>query len=254
MDLSNLPQYLMAVLGIGLVIFVHEAGHFLAARWCKVRVHVFSLGFGPRLFGWRRGHTTYQIAAIPLGGYVRMAGDEGAAQGRAPEPWELQAKSVPQRFLIYSGGVLMNVAFGILVFPALYLAGIPSIEPVIGAVEGGSPAWMAGVEPGTRVLEVNGREIYDLDMLPQEVAYNGDAPVELVVVAPGAQAPSTLVLEPEKDERQGIYSIGRVGPTHAQGHPLGIAPDGAAAAAGLRDGDHLLGVVGQPAELAPERQ
>ena len=84
MDSINLLYAAQMAFGIGLVIFVHEAGHFIAARLCGVRVEVFSLGFGPRLFGWRRGSTYYQIALLPLGGYCKMAGEEPQEEGQAP--------------------------------------------------------------------------------------------------------------------------------------------------------------------------
>jgi regulator of sigma E protease len=103
--LSNVGNIVLVVLGIGGVIFVHECGHFFMARWCGVRVDVFSLGFGPRLLGFRRGATSYQLALLPIGGFVKMAGEEGT-EGRGPAPDELPAKSVGQRFLIYSGGVM----------------------------------------------------------------------------------------------------------------------------------------------------
>lgn len=254
MDLSNIPQYLQVILGIGLVIFVHESGHYLAARWCKVRVHVFSLGFGPRLFGWKRGHTTYQVAAIPLGGYVRMAGDESMGSDGPPEPWELGAKSVPQRFLIYSGGVLMNVLFGIVVFPILFLAGIPSFEPTVGQVQPGTPVWYAGLEPGSRVLGVNDREIYDITQIGPEVAYGGSEEAQLRYVPPGSEEVRTLRLEPEYNSLMGLYSIGQITPALAEGYPLMVEPGGPAERAGLVTGDHLLGVVGASQELSPARQ
>jgi regulator of sigma E protease len=254
MDLSNIPQYLQVVLGIGLVIFVHESGHYLAARWCKVRVHVFSLGFGPRLFGWKRGHTTYQVAAIPLGGYVRMAGDESMGSDGPPEPWELGAKSVPQRFLIYAGGVLMNVLFGIVVFPILVLAGIPSFQPTVGEVQPGTPVWYAGLEPGSRVLEVNDREIYDITQVGPEIAYGGSDEVQLRVTPPGSDEVRTLRLEPQYDPLMGIYSIGQITPALAEGYPLVVQPGSAAEQAGIVTGDRLLGVVGASTELAPARQ
>jgi regulator of sigma E protease len=120
-------RWIQVAVGIGLVIFVHEFGHFVAARWCKVRVECFSLGFGPRLFGWRRGTTLYQIAAVPLGGYVKMAGEEHA--GGPIQPDDLRAKSVGQRFFIFSGGVLMNVVFGLVVFPIVLFYGVPFSAP-----------------------------------------------------------------------------------------------------------------------------
>jgi regulator of sigma E protease len=98
-------------------------------------------GFGPKLFGWRRGPTLYQIAAVPLGGYVKMAGEEGDSS--VPGPGDLRSKSVPQRFFIFSGGVLMNVAFALVVFPIVLMSGVPFASPVIGA------AVPAG-RPGTR--------------------------------------------------------------------------------------------------------
>jgi len=113
MNWLEIWRYAQVALGIGLVIFVHESGHFIAARLCRVRVDVFSLGFGPRIFGWKRRGTQYQLALVPLGGYVKMAGEEPSDSGRAPAPDELPSKSVGQRFFIYSGGVLMNVAFGL---------------------------------------------------------------------------------------------------------------------------------------------
>jgi regulator of sigma E protease len=252
MDLLSLWRILQVVLGIGLVIFVHEAGHFFAARLCKVRVHVFSLGFGPKLFGWRRGDTDYQVAAVPLGGYVRMAGEESHYSGRPAEPYELGAKTVGQRFFIYSAGVLMNVAFGLVVFPILFTVGIPSIEPIIGQVEPGSPCWSAGLERGSRILEVNGEAIYDLDQLAPEVAYGGTGPVRLLVLPPGADTPSALSIKPTFDETYDIYSIGQIAPAWSAGLPLVVARGSAAERAGVRAGDRLLGVPGSNPGLTPD--
>ncbi|MEM8712326.1 MAG: site-2 protease family protein, partial [Planctomycetota bacterium] len=107
---------LLVVFGIGLVIFVHELGHFMAARWCGARVEVFSLGFGPRLFGWKRGDTMFQVAVVPLGGFVKVAGEyfDGTTD---KEPGTLSSLNVPQRFLYYSGGVIMNMLFALVAMP-----------------------------------------------------------------------------------------------------------------------------------------
>ena len=132
-QLTDVFRVLQVLLGIGLVIFVHEAGHFIAARLCRVRVDVFSIGFGPALFRWKRGDTTYQLSALPLGGYVRMAGEDAYLEpDRKAQAGELGSKTVGQRFFIYSGGVLMNLAFGFVVFPVLFLVGVP-FTPVTGA-------------------------------------------------------------------------------------------------------------------------
>ena len=193
--MSEIFRTLAMVFGIGLVIFVHEFGHFLAARLCKVRVDVFSLGFGPRLLAWRRGATLYQLALLPIGGYVRMAGEE-REDGRAPASHELQGKSVGQRFLIYSGGVLMNVVFALIVFPIVLAVGVPMTEPVVGSVDPGGPAWQAGVQPGSRVLAVNGRNVISFEHIGPEVALGSSESTTLKLLEHGGQEPRTLEMAP----------------------------------------------------------
>ncbi len=251
--LLNIYRWALVAFGIGLVIFVHELGHFLAARWCKVRVETFSLGFGPKILGWKRGPTTYQIAAVPLGGYVKMAGEEGTADGRAPQADELPGKSVGQRFLIYSGGVLMNVAFALVVFPIILTVGVPFSEPVVGATTPGSPAWHAGLQPGTRVESVNGNVVYSFMNVPNEVALGSPEETVLVVRDPGATSPRTLRLVPQWSEALGAYSIG-VNPAADPGGAIAVVKDSPAAAAGLQDGDRLVDVAGtNPALTLDER-
>jgi len=211
LDLENLWRISQAVFGIGLVIFVHEAGHFIAARLCNVRVEVFSLGFGPRLFGWRRGATLYQVALVPLGGFVKMAGEEpggprSSATDRAHGD-ELNEKSVGQRFFIYSGGVIMNVLFGLVVFPLVFFAGLPVVSPVVEAIEG-TPTWHARVPDGSKVLSINGNDVFDFLHIPTEVALAGSRTTELEILEPGAEAPRVVELEPEYSEATGIYQVG----------------------------------------------
>ncbi len=247
--LLNIYRWALVAFGIGLVIFVHELGHFLAARWCKVRVETFSLGFGPRLLGWKRGPTTYQIAAVPLGGYVKMAGEEGSVDGAPPASDELPAKSVGQRFFIYSGGVLMNVAFALVVFPIILAIGVPFSEPVIGAATPGSPAWQAGVQPGTRVVSVNGNSVYSFANIPTEVALGSPEEALLVVRDPGAATTRTLKLVPQWNDVIGAYSIG-VNPAADARGAIAVEKGSPAEAAGLRDGDALVDVAGTSAALS----
>ncbi|MEL6714582.1 MAG: site-2 protease family protein, partial [Planctomycetota bacterium] len=215
MSLSELFFVVQVVLGIGLVIFVHELGHFLAARWCGARVEVFSLGFGPRLFGWRRGGTMFQVAAVPLGGYVRVAGEYG--DGAEAEPGTLLSLNVPQRFLYYSGGVIMNVLFALVVLPLVMFAGYPSAAPIIGSPTPGQPAWAAGVPAGSRVVEVAGEEILDFQRLVTAIAVNGKDPISVVVQPPGEDsALQTFELIPAYDPEVGVYRIGL---------PRGFDPD-----------------------------
>lgn len=247
MNLTDFAYILQVVLGIGLVIFVHELGHFMAARWCGVRVEVFSLGFGPKLFGWRRGDTLFQVAAVPLGGYVKVAGEyfDGS---KDREPGTLSSLNVPQRFLYYSGGVIMNVVFALVVMPLVMFAGMPAVMPVIGAPTPGMPAWEAGLPAGARILEVGGQPVEDFVQLYTAVAVNGKGDVELKYVEPGASEPRTVTLTPEYNEDTGVYQVGL---------PQGVDPDvrlrvipgSPAAKAGLTEQDRLFAVVGQPSVL-----
>src|SRR6187549_158282 len=170
MDFESILRIVQVTLGIGLVIFVHELGHFLAARLNGVRVEVFSIGMGPRILGWARRGTRYQLALVPIGGYVRMAGEERRTDGLPPAPDDLSSKSVGARFFIYSGGVLMNLLFGLVVFPIVFYFGVPLPKPVLGDPLPGGPAWLANIKGGTEVLEVNGEDVFDFTHIPTSIA------------------------------------------------------------------------------------
>lgn len=248
MPLDSILRSVQMVLGIGLVIFVHEFGHFLAARLCKVRVDVFSLGFGPKLFGFRRGDTLYQIAMLPIGGYVRMAGEERESEGDVPRHDELRAKSVGARFFIYSGGVLMNMVFAVVVLPLVLFTGVPFNDPLIGGVTPGGVAWQAGLEPGTRVLEFNGSKVTSFESILQEAALASEGPMEMLVQRPGEAQPSRLTVEPSYDEAMGLATLG-IQPSYDLGSPIVIKPEGAAAAAGLTENDRIVSCGGALPEL-----
>lgn len=250
MTLQDLLSVLLVPLGIGLVIFVHELGHFMAARWCGARVEVFSLGFGAKLFGWRRGDTLFQVAAIPLGGYVKVAGEYH--DGTAPrEPGTLSSLNVPQRFLYYSGGVIMNVIFALVVLPLVMFAGLPAESPIIGTPTAGMPAWAAGLPPGSRIVSVNGEEIVDFQHLVTAVAVNGKEPLDVVAESDGVQAAYKIV--PEYNEEDGIYRIGVPFGLDPSGQ-IRVRDDSAAAEAGLREGDRLIAVEGATDGMTLERQ
>jgi len=243
MDFSQILIYAQVAFGIGLVIFVHELGHFLAARLCGVRVEVFSLGFGPRVLGWTRGATTYQLALLPLGGFVRMAGEDRRIPPYPLEPDELGAQSVGRRFLIFSGGVFMNVLFGLVVFPIVLFHGVPFAEPVVGRALPGGPAWQAGIEPGTRVLEVNGHPIVGFHYIANEVALGSPEGARLLVQEPGRSAPREIVVVPRYDETVGFNRL-EIAPALDPELRLEVRKGSAAERAGLRPGDRLVGVEG----------
>jgi regulator of sigma E protease len=250
--MPDLLPTLQTILGIGLVIFVHELGHFLAARWCGVRVLTFSLGFGPALVSWRRGGTQYQIAAVPLGGFVQMAGEGQPPADRSELPADhLQAKSVGQRFLIYSGGVLMNLAFGLVVFPLVFLNGVRFLEPRLGSPVPGGPAWAAELPAGATVLEANGERVIEFSQIELSAALGGGRPVDLLWRPPEGGEPRLSRLEPVKNLSAGFFSLG-VRPGLDPTGKLFVFPGSPAEAAGLRTGERLLELVsiGERAPLA----
>ena len=131
--MMELLSILVVAMGIGMLIFIHEGGHYICARLIGVRVQVFSLGFGPRLFGFRRGDTDYRLSAVPLGGYVRVAGEDYLQRDHLP-PDHLHAKGLAARSLFFSGGVVMNLLFGLVAFIVVFHSGVQFIAPEVGGV------------------------------------------------------------------------------------------------------------------------
>ncbi|MFH1259524.1 MAG: RIP metalloprotease RseP [Elusimicrobiota bacterium] len=152
--------WLIVVVTFGLVIFIHELGHFLVARKLGVKVEKFSLGFGPEIFGWTRGHTRYSLAAFPLGGFVKMAGED--MDDLKGEPGEFFSQAWHKRILIVLAGPVMNCLLAIFLFSAvLYFWGSskPNPEPIIGQVIKGDLAEKAGFQAGDRISFINNQKI-----------------------------------------------------------------------------------------------
>lgn len=148
------------VILLGILIFVHELGHFLVARWCGVRVEVFSLGFGKKILKYKKGDTLYCVSMIPLGGYVKMFGEQSDAE--IPEdqkPVSFTHKSVWQRIAIVLAGPLMNFFFAILVFAFIAQIGEEARAPVVAEVSANSAAALSGFQAGDRIIDVNGEKI-----------------------------------------------------------------------------------------------
>jgi len=164
--LSSGWSIVLVVLGLGLIIFLHELGHFLMAKKNKVRVEIFSLGFGQAIFKFRRGETEYRIAWLPLGGYVKMAG-ETMLDERKGEPFELTSKTPWQRFQIFVAGAVMNLIIAFPIAILSYVIGKCEVPNEIGRP--GLAEVKAGIQPGDVILEVGGRKIDSLEKLRVEM-------------------------------------------------------------------------------------
>ena len=164
-SLSSIQHVLIVALGLGLVIFFHELGHFAVAKWCNVYVERFSIGFGPVLLSWKWGETEYALSAIPFGGYVKMLGQDDADPSQMTsveleqDPRSYNAKNVPQRMAIISAGVIMNILTGVLFFAFAFGVGVQVPPSEVGLVLVGKPAWKAGLQEGDRITRINGRDV-----------------------------------------------------------------------------------------------
>jgi regulator of sigma E protease len=230
---------------LGVLVFVHELGHFLAARRLGVRVLTFSLGFGPKLLKFTRGDTEYCVSAIPLGGYVKMAG-ENPDDPRSGRPDEFLSKTKWQRFQILIMGPAMNVLLAVVVMAVVLAQGaeIPVYQdqpPVVGAVMPGAPAEQAGIRPGDLILSVGGDEVETWEDLFLAVGTRPARDVP-VTVARGGQT-LTVTVHPTAETR---YEIGNIG-VLPDINPIVASVIGGSAAerAGLRGGDIVLAVDGE---------
>ncbi|MEY3037518.1 MAG: metalloprotease RseP, partial [Pseudomonadota bacterium] len=160
-----LQTILATLVTLGVLVTIHEWGHYFVARLCGVKVLRFSVGFGKPL--WMRtaeDGTEYAVAAIPLGGYVRMLDEREAP---VPDHLKNQAfnnKSVLQRIAIVAAGPLVNLIFAVLAYWALFVSGVTVVKPVIGSIAPGSLAEVAGLQAGSEIVEIDGREVYRLEM------------------------------------------------------------------------------------------
>jgi regulator of sigma E protease len=230
---------------LGVLIVVHELGHFLMARRIGVRVITFSLGFGPKVVGFRRGDTEYCISAVPLGGYVKMAG-ETPDDPRTGQPDEFLSKTKWQRFQVLIMGPVMNILLAIVLMWIVLMQGaqVPAFldrAPVVGAVAAGSPAERGGVRPGDRIARVAGRTVATWEQFSMAIGTKARRDVPIDVVR-NDQA-LTMNVTPDAQTK---YEIGDIG-VFPDVHPsIGQVVAGEAAEkGGLAAGDTVISFNGQ---------
>lgn len=201
-----------------IIIFIHEAGHFLAAKRVGIRVENFSLGFGPVLFSKRRGDTVYQIRLLPFGGFVKMAGDEYESDKQNFEEWEYMGKSPGHRSQVLVAGSLSNLLLAFIMLIPVFMIGVPGYDGTkIGSFVEGLPAERSGLIVGDEVLEVNGvkcREWFNvLTNIRSSIEDNAEKPVELKVKRAGEMLIFSVMPGIFQDEEAGkqekpVYILG----------------------------------------------
>lgn len=197
---------LLVIIGIGLLIFIHELGHFLMAKKIGVRVFAFSLGFGPAIFKKQWGETEYRLSLFPLGGYVKLAG-EGPEEEKTGASWEFSSKSAGQRASVLVAGVALNAVLAFFAFIVAFQIGVPFITPEVGQVMPGWPAWDAGIQRGDKIVAVDGDKDIDFEDLFTVVALSNPATgVNLKVERDNKTFDVNVI--PRYDNENGIQRIG----------------------------------------------
>ncbi|MGB7554338.1 MAG: RIP metalloprotease RseP [Candidatus Korobacteraceae bacterium] len=243
-----MESFLIAVVSmavvLGIMILVHEFGHYAAAKWFGVRVDVFSIGFGKRLTGFRRGGTDYRISALPLGGYVKMAG-ENPLESRSGAPDEFMSHPRWQRFVIAIAGPAMNIILAVVLLTGVFMVHyeLPAYldQPaVVGWVLENSPAAKAGVEQGDRIVRIDGTQNPTWEDVLLKVAITSKGPVDVAI-----QRGNEILEKQIQPDMEGSDQYGTVG--WLPDEPITVTyleADMPAAKAGLKVGDEIVAVNG----------
>ena len=251
-------MFVLGLLALSFLVTIHELGHFIVAKWNKVRVNTFSVGFGKKLFRFKKGETEYCISAIPFGGYVAMAGEnpDSIEEGKVPSQDDFLGKSVGARAAIAFAGPFVNIAFAFILLIFLYMVGVQEPDNkslIIGFVAKNSSAEIAGIQPGDTITSINGKETQGWDDFREQIGVSLGADVMLEVHRGGEPlaikvVPQELVI-PAADSasepiKMGIGDIG-IYPRNRVIVRLPPKEGSAAQKAGIMRGDTLFEINGE---------
>ncbi len=228
--------------GLAALIFVHELGHFLVARKVGVVVEKFSLGFGPKIFSFTQGGTEYLLCWIPLGGYVKMKGEE-VGEESTDEKGSFSAAPVLDRLAIAFAGPLFNILFAIAIYYCVYLVGVPALSPIVGTVKQESPALVAGLQTGDRILAIGDEKILYWEQLQKIVHVSPGRSLDFQVERSSgsiAHVPITPISEQITDLFGDKENVGLIGITPLVRNIIYVKEGTPADRAGIQEGDILL--------------
>ena len=234
----------------GILVFLHEFGHFFMAKLVGIRVEVFSFGYGKRLFGVKKGETDYRVSLIPMGGYVRFLGEGLFEKDRPIAPDDFAAKSRPARFGVMVMGSVMNILLAVVLLAIINMGGVtvPVYQeqvPVIGWIEAGSPAAAADLRVGDEILSINGRPVRTWDEVELAVGAKPERTLAIEVRRDGSVL--TIPLRTEKRTRYEMGYAGFYGKVLTQA--VMITPGSPAEKAGIKPGDVFVSIDGEPIYL-----
>jgi regulator of sigma E protease len=244
MNIYWLPQIILGLLGLSLLVFIHELGHFLAARFCGVRVLVFSIGFGKKLFKVEKNGTIYCVSAIPFGGYVSMAGENPEHGRESPEPTDFFVQPIWKRALIAFAGPAFNIVFAYFLLTGIYMLGNPepvSDKLVVGIVEPGSAAEEAGIASGDTIFTVAGKQAEGWEKLREEMGISIGRSIALEIGT--ASGRRTVSVVPRELGELGVGTAG-LHPRHRVFVAMQPSEDSPAGMAGISLNDTILSVDG----------
>ncbi len=249
---------MLSILGfliiLGPLVVFHEFGHYIFARLFNVKAEAFSVGFGPRIFSKQWGETEWRLSAIPLGGYVKLLGEEADRELTAEEAARaLPRQAAWKRFFIFAGGPIFNFLLAALVFMAILAIGEPQMASVIGRVVPGSAAAKAGLQSGDRVVSINGKPVRKFEEVLGLISENPGRTLDFVVRRAQANAELHVGVTPAAQDGFSVYGESvHVGEVEglvpmARANVLGVSdPASLAGKSGLRTGDKLISWSGQP--------
>ncbi len=265
--IPGIKAVLLAIVPLGFLIFIHELGHFLAAKRAGIKVNTFSLGFGPKIVGWTKGETLYKLSLLPFGGYVAMEGENPTEQTGAEG--EFGSASLGNRAFVVIAGPAVNLLFGILAYWFIFTVGLDADsvglisrltgqsfsekqEKVqIGMLAADGPAALAGVKPGDTVVSLDGTSITNWNAFHTKIFTNPEKEMELIVERDGEQETFNVIPNAEPGGPRGDYGVLQVSST-SDAYVSDVDEGSLAAAAGIKVGDQIESINGQYIYYVPQ--